>query len=29
MQKPSLNVAQKDSFTVLCCSCTPYLFYVR
>ena len=29
MQKPSLNVSQKELFTVLCCICTPYLFSVR
>ena len=29
MQKSSLNVSQKELFTVLCCICTPYLFSVR
>ena len=29
MQKPSLNVSQKELFTILCCICTSYLFSVR
>jgi len=29
MQKPLLNVTQKELFTALCCICMPYLFSVR